>query len=135
MPFCRMSSISESISRISRRCASLIATASSHTRTSWIPARSDRVIAIEWCGIIALMKALSSTVAWLRSKNADAEQQDARDDDDGVGCLVLVHVQHPASMTRPMLPPAALGFPGGSSDKHLPDGALRARRTYIPGMG
>lgn len=47
---------------ISRRWASLMETASSQTRTSEIPARSDLVMASEWCGIIELIQSSSWTV-------------------------------------------------------------------------
>lgn len=43
------------ISAISRRCASMISSASLRTRGSTIRARSLVMIAMEWCGIIALM--------------------------------------------------------------------------------
>jgi hypothetical protein len=43
------------ISAISRRCASMISSAILRTRGSRICARSEVMIAIEWCGIIARM--------------------------------------------------------------------------------
>ncbi len=65
-----MSSISQSISLISRTCASMIPSASSRTRTSSMFARLLVRIAIEWCGIIAFMYEVSSTVAWLRTRKS-----------------------------------------------------------------
>jgi hypothetical protein len=69
-------------------------------------ARAERVIASEWCGTMALIQPMSSTVAWLRSRNTPPASRSRLAVTTAMFALRLLYMfSIQAIMTRPMAPP------------------------------